>query len=189
MTFAFCALRSGRLSFRGDLEGRPLVVVNARAPELAVPEVRQALLAKALFEELHRERQPDSASLGPVARRLYREGAALLAVRQLVPRALEGQLLGLDTATLSRLRARETLAAKELLAALDTSRPSETARFFDPAVKDPLLPPGSGLYLADRLFQRLSAELGSTIRPLNLSPAEFLTAARKHLALIAGGKQ
>lgn len=188
MTFAFCALRSSRLVSAGTLEGRPLVVVNARAPELAVAETRQVLLARALFEELHRQREPDSASLGPVARRLYREGAALLAVRQLVPGAREDQVLGLDASTLARLRSREALAAKELLASLDTSRPSETARFFDPKVKDPLLPPGAGLYLADRLFQRLAAELGSTTRPLNLTPAEFLLAARKQLAVMAAAR-
>jgi hypothetical protein len=188
MAFAFCALRSSRQLFSGSLEGQALVVVNARAPELSSTEARQVLLARALFEALHRERQPDSASLGPVARRLYREGAALLAVRQLVPGAREDQVLGLDPATLARLRTREALAAKELLASLDTSRPSETARFFDPKVKDPLLPPGAGLYLADRLFQRLAAEQGSMTRPLNLPPADFLTAARKQLAIMAGAR-
>ena len=125
--------------------------------------------------------RPDSPSLGPVARRLYREGATLLAVRQLVPRVFEEQLLGVDPGSLQHLRNRQALLAKELLAALDSRSDAEAERFFDPKVKDPLLPSGAGLFLADQLYQKLAGELGSTTRPLELDAGEFARRARKIL--------
>ncbi|MBI3184302.1 MAG: hypothetical protein HYZ28_19385 [Myxococcales bacterium] len=188
MAVAFAALRSERSFFRGLEDGKPLLVVNARKPELSRPEARQVLFARELFGQLHREREPDSASLSPLARRLFREGAALLAVRQLVPRAEEHLLLGVSEGSLPQLRARQALAAKELLAVLDSGRESESGRFFDPEVKDPLIPSGAGLYLADRLFQRLAGELGSALRPLKLSSAEFVPSARRHLLEMASGR-
>jgi hypothetical protein len=98
-----------------------------------------------------------------------------------MPRLLEEQLLGVDPGSLQRLRSREALLAKELLSALDSKNDAEAERFFDPKVKDPLLPSGSGLFLADQLYQKLAAELGSTTRPLELDPNEFSRRARKIL--------
>jgi hypothetical protein len=105
-----------------------------------------------------------------------------------VPRAFEFQLLGIEEKELAQLKKREALVAKELLASLDTNRSSESARFFDLTVKDPLIPAGAGVYLADRLFQRIAGELGSTTRPLSLSSSEFLRHARRHLIDIAEGR-
>jgi hypothetical protein len=187
-TVAFAVSRSPKPFFEGELEGKPLLLFNARAPELADPAERQALMARALARVLHRYLEPDSPSLPPLAARLWREGACALATRQLVPDAFEPQLLGISEDQLAKLRAREALSARELLAALDSVRDSELARFFDAKVKDPLVPRGAGPFLADRLFQRLAAELGSGVKPLQLPPGEFLTRARKHLSAMASAK-
>ncbi len=85
-------------------------------------------------------------------------------------------------------RTRERLIASELLAAIDSASELEVARFFDPALKDPLVPRGAGPLIADRLYQRLAAELGSVTKPLGLSPQDFLVRVRKHVAAIAAAR-
>ncbi len=180
LTVVFTALRAGPPMHPGQWQGRALLLFNALSPELSEPVARQTALAHALYTALHRQRQGDG-SLGPVARALYREGAAALATRQLVPRALEHQVLGVTPETLERLKAREALMAKELLASLDSGRESEAARFFSADVKDPLLPRGAGRFLADRVFQQLAERMGSAHKPLKLSAAEFSGMARAAL--------
>ena len=184
----FAVSRSPKPLFEGELDGKPLLLFNARAPELSEPPARRVAMARALSQVLHRQMVSDSPSLTPLAARVWREGASLLATRQLLPDAFEPQLLGLKEDQLSKLRTREPMLARELLASLDSSREAELARFFDPKVKDPLLPRGAGPYLADRLFQRLAAELGSGVKPLRLSAGEFLARARTHVSAMAAAK-
>ncbi len=175
--------------FRGTTaDGRPLRLINARHPDLAAAPQRRAVLARELFALTHQQLQPDSSSLGPLARRVYREGAASFATRQLVPDAPEHQVLSVPEYQLTAARKRERLIAKELLASLDSASEIEEARFFDPLLKDPLLPRAAGAWMADKVYQRLAIELGSTTRPLQLEATEFLPRARKHLQDIAAGR-
>jgi len=185
---AFAVLRTETPLLEAEREGRPLLLFNARAPEFVDTSARKVAMARALAQALHRGLQADSPSLSPMAARVWREGAGLLAARQLVPDAPEPQLLGLTPDQLSRLRARDRLLAQELLASLDSARESELARFFDPKVSDPLLPKGAGPYLADRIYQRLAADLGSGKAPLQLAPADFLARARRILTAMAALK-
>ena len=115
-------------------------------------------------------------------------GAGLLAARQVVPSALEHQVLGVPEAQLSRLRSQRALIATEALAALESASEAELARFFDPELEDPLLPRGSGPFIADQIFQGLVLASGSAERPLWLPPAEFVPLARKRLTEIAHGR-
>lgn len=186
LAVGFAVSRGDRTWYAGQLEGRPLVLLNARHPELAKPPARKTILARALFRSAHRTQVPDSASLGPLASLAFREGACLLAARQLVPDAFEQQTLGLSDEQLDKLRGREQLIAQEMLAGFDSARESEAARFFDPDVKDPLLPQGSGPFIADRIYQRLTAELSSADKPLQLTPDEFARRARRILATMSG---
>ncbi len=185
VTVAFVVMRSDAPALWGRLDGTPALLVNARHPDLAAPNARRLLFARQLFRAAHQERFPDAA-LTPIARRLWREGAALLAARQLVPKAREHELLQLDERELARLKAREALVTKELLASLDSRLDTEAARFFDAEVVDPLVPSGAGWYVADKLYQRLAAEMGSATRPLSLPASEFISRARKHLLAMAG---
>ena len=188
MVVALAVARGPAPVFRGMWAGRPLLLINARHPDFIVPEARLATLARELFTALHRTREPDSASLSPLAQRVFREGAGSLATRQLVPRALEHQILAMEESRLARLRGHEPLIAKELLAALDSGSEAEVARFFDGAVKDPLLPAGAGPFVSDRLYQCLTRELGSTQKALQVDGAAFLSKARRHLAEMAAGR-
>jgi hypothetical protein len=174
-----------RSYFTGAFGGAPLLLLNGRHPDLADSPGRRAVMARELFRVFHHEREADSPSMGPLAIRLYREGAACFAARQLVPDALEFQVLGVDEEKLVIVRSRERLVANELLAVIDSASELEVARFFDPSLKDPILPPGSGPLIADRLYQRLAAELGSVTKPLSLPPQEFLARVRKHVEAIA----
>ncbi len=178
LTLAFAVLRDDAALAHGTLNGEPLVVLNARSPAWMESFSRQAGFAQVLFQALHRERLPDSASLGELATTVWRDGAGRLATRVLVPEAQEQQVLAVTPEQLTRLREREALISKELLSALDSASNSEVDRFFDPAVKDPVLPRGAGPFIADRIYQRLAAQLGSTSKPLELSPTEFLARAR-----------
>jgi hypothetical protein len=178
---ALAVTREMRVAWRGTYANAPLVLFNAAHPALTAPASRQAAFARELLRVLHEAREPDTGSLSPLARQLWREGAATLAARKMVPRAQENEVLGVRETDLTKLRGRESLIAKELLASLESAREVEAARFFDAAVKDPVLPPSSGPFIADRLYQRLSAEMGSIERPLRLSAPEFLQRSRKHL--------
>ena len=174
--------------FRGAWEGRPLVLLNARHPDVADPAQRRATIARELFRALHRERVPGSPSLGPLADRIWREGAVSFASRQLAPDATESQLLGVPEDKLVAARKRERALAQELLATLDSGSELEAERFFDPSLKDPIIPRGGGPLIADRVYQRVAQELTSMTKPLWLPPSEFLAAARKQLALMAQGR-
>lgn len=173
--------------FRGTRDRRAVVLLNARHPALATSAGRRVAVARALFSVLHESRVPDSKSLGPLAQRVLREGAASLAVRMLVSDVTEEEALDVSGEQLPTLRKREALLARELLAAIDSAAPVELHRFFSADVKDPLLPRGAGRYIADRLFQRLAQETGSLERPLRLSPAEFLQRTRPVLHQMARG--
>jgi hypothetical protein len=186
LVVGFAVTRGDRALYSGTLDGNPLVVLNARHSQLAKAPARKTAFARELFRAVHRARIPDSPSLGPLASLVFREGACLLAARQLVPDAFEQHLLGVPEEQLEKLRGREGLIAQELLAAFDSARESEAARFFDPTVKDPLLPAGSGPFIADRLYQRLTAELGSADKPLRLTPDELARRARRILSKMAG---
>lgn len=188
MIVAYAVTREEAPVYVGADQGRPLVLLNARHRDLATPSQRRATIARTLFELTHQQLFPGPGSLGPLAERVYREGAARFASRILAPEALEHQVLGLTEAKVADARRRERLIAKELLASLDSASEIEEARFFDPALKDPLVPRGSGPYLADKIYQRLAAELQSSARPLQLAPADFLPRARRHLQDIASGR-
>lgn len=182
---AFAVSREWRPVFYGRRGDVPVVLLNARHPSFTDAVERRTTMARELFSILHRTRVPESRSLGPLARRVFREGAASLAVRMLVPDATEEKILGLQPAQLARLRVRQTLVARELLAAFDSGREAEAARFFSMGVKDPLLPEGAGAFIADRLFQRLASTTASMERPLKLSPGEFVQRARVELQALA----
>lgn len=188
VTIAFAVTIEPRTYFTGAFGGAPLLLLNARHPDLAESPARRAVMARELFRIFQQERQADSPSLGPLATRIYREGAACFAARQLVPDALEYQVLGVDEEKLVVARARERLIAKELLAVIDSASELEVTRFFDPSLKDPLIPSGAGPLIADRLYQRLAAELGSVTKPLDLSPQDFIVRVRKHMTAIAAAR-
>jgi hypothetical protein len=188
MTVAFGASRGGEQAYRGAQGGRPLLFLNARHPLMGPPGARQALLARELFGAWQRARGPEGARMDPLAGRVWREGAAHFAARTTVPDLREPDLFGIDEKRLAAMRSRQALLARELLAGLDSSSEAELERFFSDAVKDPLLPLGSGPFISERLYQRLAADLGSLERPLKLSPAEFLQRARPALQAMAGQK-
>ncbi len=185
LTVAFAVLREDGPQARGTWEGQPLIVFNARSMAWTEPFARRTGFAQAVFLSLHRERLADSQSLGELATRVWRTGAGLLATRVLVPDAREHQVLAISEEALPRLRQREAVIARELLASLDSASPTELARFFDPEVKDPILPPGAGAFISDRIYQRLAAKLGSTVQPLFLDPNDFLARARPLLVEMA----
>ena len=185
---AFAAVGAKRPVCAGTLEGTALLLVDGADTALTTPAGRRTWLARALFKALQLELQGPPASLSPLTARLFQEGAAMLAARLLVPNALEHQVLGIDAAALSRVRSRQPLLAKELLAGLDSAKESEVGRFFGATSTDPLVPLGAGAFLADQLFQRLAAEDGSSTAPLRLSPADFPARARKVLGELAGGR-
>lgn len=176
------ALRVEAPLFMGRVDGRRTLVVNARSAKLKDPRERAAHLARALFSEAHRTLVPDTPSLSPLLTEVFRTGAACLATRALVPSADEATLLAVEEQQLERLRESQELITAELLASFDSARESEVSRFFDPDLKDPLLPRGAGVFIADRLFQRLALELGSATRPLTVSSATFVAFARSSLA-------
>lgn len=181
MVLAFAVSRRPDAVMTGALGQLPLVLLNARSASLASPGARRAAIAREAFRMEHRFRTPGNGTLSPVAAAIYREGAAVLAARLCVPNAFEPDVLGLPEELLTRLHGREALIAQELLTALDSSSAAERERFFDPALKDPLLPPGAGPFIADRLFQRLAGDLGHPTKALQLTPDEFLRRARKVL--------
>ncbi|MBX5481253.1 MAG: hypothetical protein IRZ16_05295 [Myxococcaceae bacterium] len=183
---AFGVARPWQTVFKGTAaDGRPILLFNARHPDLAQPAVRRAVMARQLFQLYHEVRVPESRSQGPLARRIFREGAAMLAVRALVADAPEQEILGVDPRQLGRLKKQQALIARELLAALDSANEAEVARFFSPDVKDPLLPRGAGRFIADRIFQKLARDVGSLERPLKMTPNEFQQRARPILADLA----
>lgn len=188
LVIAFGASRTLQPVFGARLDDRPLIFLNARDPHLAQEAPRQAIIARELFSAWQRERTPGGDQLGPLARRVYREGAAHFAARTTVPDLRETDLFGMDERRLVALRARQALIARELLAGLESSSEAEAARFFSDDVRDPLLPPGAGPFIAERLYQRLAADLGSLDRPLQLSPDEFLQRARPALQALASAK-
>lgn len=187
VVLAFGASRETEPVFHGRVpeDGRPLVLFNVRSPRLAEPGARQAAIARELFAVWQRTALPEGERMGPLARAVWREGASHFAARTTVSDLRETELFGLDEKRLSTLRARVPLLAKELLAGLDSGSEAEAARFFSLDVRDPLLPPGAGPFIAERLYQRLAADLGSVDRPLRLSPAEFLQRARPALQALA----
>lgn len=178
-----------RAVFFGDEDGRPVtVLLNARHPELSTSSRREAALARALFRAWHAQRVEDSPSLGAVAARVHREGALAFAVRQLASGSTEADVLGLTEAQLTAARRRERIIAQELLASIDSASEREVARFFDPASKDPLVPPLGGVLVAEKLYQRVASEVGAPTRALLLTPQDFLARARKHLTAMANAR-
>lgn len=177
-----------RAFFSGERDGRPVLLLNGRHPELSTSSRREALLARELFRAWHAQRTLPSGSLAVVATHVYREGAVAFAARQLAPGSSEADVLGLTETQLSAARKRERLIARELLASIDSASTTEAARFFDPSVKDPLVPPGGGAFVSDRLYQRLASEAGSAAKPLLLTPQDFLSRARKHLLAMASAR-
>lgn len=185
---AFGVARPWRAVLRGSVSGTPAVLLNARHPELAAASTRRAVMARELFTAYHRTRVPESRSQGPLARRVFREGAAALAVRVLVADAPEQEILELPTAQLGVLRSRQALIARELLAAMDSASETEAARFFSADLKDPLLPRGAGRFISDRIFQRLARQMGSLEQPLRMAPNDFVVRGRAHLEAMARGE-
>ncbi|MGQ0504266.1 MAG: hypothetical protein ACT4TC_03025 [Myxococcaceae bacterium] len=153
------------------------VVFNARSSAWREPGARKVAFARVLFAALHNEHQ--SESLGPLATEVWRDGAARIAVRRLVPEATEEQVLGLSSDQLEQLKQRESLIAKEVLAAWDSASDEAAERFFGRG--DPLLPPGSGKFIADRLYVRL----GSSNRSLFVPASDFTRTARQTLQAMA----
>jgi hypothetical protein len=184
----FAVTRAWTSVFRGERSGQPVLLFNARAPDLATPQARRGVFARELFRLLHASWVPDSPSLSPLSREVFRSGAASFAARQLAPQAPEPALLGVDERQLSKLHAREAVIAKELLAGLDSASSTEAARFFDLELADPLLPPGSGRFVSDRVYQRIAEAEGSLDAPLRMSAADFLRRARPALERLAEGR-
>ncbi len=187
VVLVFGASRGTEAVFHGSASGdrRPLVLFNARGPSVGPPGARQATMTRELFSAWQRAASPEGERLGPLARAVWSEGAAHFAARTTVPDLLETDLFGLDERRLGALRSRVPLMAKELLSGLDSGSEAERDRFFDEGVRDPLLPAGAGPFIAERLYQRIAADLGSVDRPLRLSPDEFLQRARPALQAIA----
>lgn len=156
---------------------RDAILINARSPLLQSADARSTRFTGELVRAALAHREPKPLA-SPLANSLFLEGAALFAARQIVPSVSETELLGVDGSTLELFRKRQALLAREALAAMDSSSPAGEARFFDPSLKDPLIPRGAGRFLADRIYQQLAMQLGSTKKPLMLSGAEFSRRAR-----------
>ncbi|MFL5320961.1 MAG: hypothetical protein ACJ790_14960 [Myxococcaceae bacterium] len=166
---------------------RDALFFNARAPELSDAGARRARIARELVLSAVSMREPAPLS-SPFADALFREGAAIFAARQLLNGATETELLGVDSGSLELLRKRQALIAREALTAFDSAQPAQRARFFDPKVKDSIVPRGAGAFLADRVYQQLAVQLSSATRPLRLSGADFQRRARAALEELASNR-
>lgn len=164
------------------IDGRDAVVLNARHDTFARTTGLVATVAHELAHAAQAARVAGAdRALAPVARSLYREGAAVHAVTLLLPE-LGARATGVKADDRPRAERMLPYAAAELRAQLrhPSAEPS-LRRFFSGGVSDPVYPAKMGYVAGARIY----AALGPGA--LRVSPAEFVDRADAVLAELARG--
>ncbi len=164
----------------GTLGGHDLVALNARHDTFARTTGLVATLTHELIHDAQ-SRLGDDGVLPPLARQLYREGAAVYGTA-LMLRGLGDRATGLRGEQLTRASEVAPAAAAELLAALHSREPGELSRrFFSGGFRDPERPPKMGYYLGLRAFEALGRERGERAA-VRVDARSFLTFVERWLA-------
>lgn len=165
-------------------DGQEIIVLNTRHDTFARTTGLVTTIAHELIHDAQ-SRVANDEALPPVARSLYREGAAVFGVQQILP-GLGRRALGMKSADRDRATSVATIAAKVLLENLETTDVEDglMRRFFSGGIQDPQLPPKMGYYLGNEIYTRIGAELG-VVGAVRIRPDAFIVHARRVLSDIA----